>query len=410
MKRDQRMADLKQDIQDHLQEEIDDNLARGLSAEEARRAALIKFGNVTRVTESTREVWGFAWLDRFLGDLQYAMRLLWKTPGFTVVAVLSLALGIGGNTAVFSVVYSALLQPLPFRDASRVMILNEYTPRVGNVSVAYPDFFDWHAQSHSFSAMAALQPVAFNLSGLTEPESVNGLAVSPNFLALLGIRPAIGRDFDVHEENPGATAVVVLSYSLWHRRFGGDVRAVGNAVMLDGRPFTIVGVLPPEFLAPGKTDVLIPLGVWTAANSAELHERSDRGDMIVVGRLADGVSRTQATSEMQGIAARLATEYPASNDQVDVVVQPIRDTLVGQVRPALLLMLGAVILVLLIACANVANLLLVRGAGRADEMALRIALGATRSRVFAQILTESLVLSSLGGLIGLGIAFALSDD
>jgi putative ABC transport system permease protein len=400
------MADLQQDIQDHLQEEIDDNLARGMPPAEARRAALIKFGNVTRVVEATREVWGFVWLDRLLGDLQYALRMLRKTPGFTVVAVLSLALGIGANTAVFSVVYSALLQPLPFRDASRLMVLNERTPNVGIVSVAYPDFFDWQAQSHSFSAMAALQPVAFNLSGLTEPEFVNGLAVSPDFLAMLGIRPATGRDFERDEEQPGTAPVVMLSYSLWQRRFGRDSGAVGKTVLLDGRPFPIVGVLPADFLAPGKTDVLIPLGVWATNNPADVHERGDRGDMIVVGRLADGVNRTQATSEVQGIAARLAMEYRATNDQVGAVVQPIRDALVGQARPALLLLLGAVILVLLIACANVANLLLVRGAGRADEMALRIALGASRSRVFAQILTESLVLSSLGAIVGLGIAFA----
>jgi putative ABC transport system permease protein len=406
MKRDQRMTDLKQDIQDHLQEEIEDNLSRGMTPEDARRAALIKFGNTTQVTEAVREVWTVAWLDRLVGDIRYALRTLKKTPGFTVIAVLSLALGIGANTAMFSVVYATLLQPLPFRDASRLMVLNENTPRVGNVSVSYPDFVDWHAQSHSFSDMSALQVVAFNVSGTAEPEFVNGLAVSPNFLTMLGVRPLIGRDFEPQEEKSGTTPVVMLSDSLWLRHFAGDPGALGKAVVLDGRPFTIVGVLPADFVAPGKTDVLVPIGVWTTHNAAEVQQRADRGDMTVMGRLAPGVSRTQATSEMQGIAARLAMEYPASNDRVGVVLRSIRDTLVGQLRPALLLLFGAVILVLLIACANVANLLLVRGAGRTDEMALRIALGASRSRVFAQILTESLVLSSFGGIIGLGIAFA----
>ena len=406
MKRDERMADLKQDIEDHLQEEIADNVSRGMTPEEARRAALVKFGNITAVTEATREVWTVAWLERLRGDIQYALRMLRKAPGFTVVAVLTLALGIGANTAVFSVVYSALLQPLPFRDASRLIVLNETTPMVGVVSVSYPNFLDWRAQSHSFAEMAALNEVLFNLSGVAEPEAVSGLAVTPNFLTMLGMRPAIGRDFEAAEEKPGTAPVVILSYPLWQRRFAGDARVLGQSVMLDGRAFTIVGVLPANFLAPSKTDVLIPLGVWMTNNSEEAHDRGGRGDTIVIGRLAAGVSRVQATSEMEGIAARLASAYPATNDRFGVALQPIRENLVGQVRPALLLLFGAVVLVLLIACANVANLLLVHGAGRTKEMALRMALGASGLRIFAQILTESLVLSLLGGLAGLGIAFA----
>ena len=406
MNRDERMEDLKRDIEDHLQEEIADNVSRGMTVEEARRAALVKFGNVTLVTEATREVWTVAWLERLLADLRYAFRMLRKAPGFAVVAVLTLALGIGANTAVFSVVYSALLRPLPFRDASRLIVLNETTPMVGVISVSYPNFLDWRARSHSFSDMAALHFVRFNLSGGTQPEAVSGLAVSPNFLAMLGMRPAIGRDFEPQEEKPGTAPVALLSYALWQRRFAGDTGVLGKPIMLDGRAFTIVGVLPADFLAPTQTDLFIPFGVWITNNAEEAHERSGRGDLIVMGRLAAGVSREQATTEMEGIAARLAKEYPASNDRFGVALQPIRDTFVGQVRPALLLLFGAVVLVLLIACANVANLLLIHGAGRTKEMALRMALGASRPRVFAQILTESLVLSFLGGLAGLGISIA----
>ncbi|HKD92788.1 MAG TPA: ABC transporter permease, partial [Terriglobales bacterium] len=406
MKRDQRLDDLKQDIQDHLQEEIADNIVRGMTPEEARRTALVKFGNVAQVTEAAREVWSRPRLERLQQDVRYALRMLRKAPGFTAVAVLTLALGIGANTAVFSVVYSALLESLPYRDASRLMVLNETTPKVGVVTVSYPNFLDWRAQSHTFSQMAALHNVGFNLSGVTEPEAISGLAATSNFLAMMGVRPVIGRDFEASEDNAGTAPVAILSYSLWQRRFSGDPGVLGRNIMLDGRGFAIVGVLPATFVAPTNTDVLVPIGVWITNNPEAAHERGDRGDTIVIGRLAPGTSIEQATSEMEGIAARLAKEYPAANDRFGAAVQPIRDVFVGQTRPALLVLFGAVIFVLLIACANVANLFLVRGTGRTKEMALRMALGASRSRILAQMLTESLVLSLLGGLIGLGIAFA----
>jgi putative ABC transport system permease protein len=400
------MAGLEQEIKEHLQEEIEDNMARGMTPQEARRAALLKFGNVARVTEDTGEVWSIAWLERLLQDVRYALRMLRKSPAFTAVAVLTLALGIGANTAVFSVVYSALLRPLPYRDASRLMVLNETTPKVGRVSVSYPNFLDWRAQSHSFSQMAAVHAVGFNLSGGTEPEAVSGLAVSTNFLAMMGMAPALGRDFEAAEEKPGAAPVAIVSRSLWQRRLGGDSGVLGRSIVLDGRAFAVVGVLPSDFLAPSTTDVLIPMGVWIANNAEEAHDRGTRGDMIVIGRLAPGVTRKQASSEMEGIAARLAKAYPAENDRFGVALQPIRDAFVGQTRPALLVLWGAVIFVLLIACANVANLFLVRGTGRTKEIALRIALGAGARRIFAQMLTESMVLSLLGGCVGLGVAFA----
>jgi putative ABC transport system permease protein len=397
---------LREELDQHVALQTEENVRFGMSPDEARRQALLKLGAIEAIRERYSEEKSLPLLECLQQDVRFALRQLRKSPGFTAIAVLTLALGIGANTAVFSIVYSALLQPLPYRDASRLMVLNETTPNVGVVSVSYPNFVDWQAQSHTFSQMAAMDAVSFNLSGVTEPESVSGLAVSPNFLAMMGVHPIIGRDFEAAEENQGTAPVAILSYSLWQRRFAGDASVLGRTIVLDGRDFTIVGVLPSAFVAPSKTDVVIPIGVWITNNSEEAHDRGDRGDMPVIGRLAPGVTRNQAISEMEGIAARLANEYPAADDHFGVTLQPIRDALVGQTRPALLVLFGAVIFVLLIACANVANLFLVRGTGRTREMAIRMALGASTSRIFAQMLTESLVLSVLGGLIGLAIAFA----
>jgi len=397
--------ELQEELQFHIDMQARKNQRYEPDSVEAARQARLQFGSVVRAAEACREQRGISSIEIAASDLRFALRQLRKSPGFTAVAVLTLALGIGANTAVFSIVYSALLKPLPYRDASRLMVLNETTPKVGVVSVSYPDFLDWRAQSHSFSEMAALCAVGFNLSGVTEPETIGGVAVSPNFLAMLGMRPAIGHDFDSSGETT-STPVAILSYSLWQRRFAGNAGILGRSIELNGREFTVVGVLPSNFLAPGNPDVLIPIGVWIANNSEEAHARGDRGDLPVLGRLAPGISASQARTEMDGIAARLAKEYPATNDRFGVALQPIRDVFIGQSRTALLVLLGAVIFVLLIACANVANLFLVRGTGRAKEMALRIALGASTARILGQMLTESLVLSVTGGLFGLGVAFA----
>ena len=238
---------------------------------------------------------------------------------------------------------------------------------------------------------------------MTQPENIVGDAVSPNFLSMLGLHPFLGRDFDASEEKPGTPPVLLLSYSLWQSRLGGDPNAVGKTITLDARNFTIVGVLPPNYRTPDKTDVLLPIGVWAGDNSSS-KKRDDRGDMIVIGRLAPNVSLESARDEMADIATRLAKEYPDSNDQFGVSVKPIRDTFVGEMRPAILVLSGAVMFVLLIACANVANLFLVRGAARTREIALRIAFGASRGRIIRQMLTESFVLALLGGAIGLALA------
>ena len=407
MKRRKRMLeDLDEDIRDHIARETQDNIERGMSPEEARYAAMRKFGNVTQVMEETREVWNFIWLGQLLQDIRFGLRMLRKNPGFTAVAVLTLALGIGANAAVFSVVYAVLLRPLPYKDPSSLIVLNETTPMVGTVSVSYPNFLDWRNQSRTFSEMSAIRGVGFNLAGVTQPENISGDAVSPNFLSLMGVRPFLGRDFDASEEKAGTPPVILLSYSLWQSHFGGDPNIVGRTIKLDDRSFTIVGVLPSNYRSLDKTDVMLPIGVWITDNSEDTKERGSRGDLGVIGRLATGVSLTKARAEMEGIAARLAMEYPASNDRFGVALQPVRDAFVTDIRPAILVLFGAVMFVLLIACANVANLFLVRGASRTKEVALRIALGASRGRIISQMMTESFVLAVLGGVLGLALAVA----
>ncbi len=395
--------ELNEELRYHLERQVEEGIAAGMSSEDARYAALRSIKDIEQRKEECRDTRGIDVIESLLQDVRYGLRTLRKSPAFSSVALLTLALGIGATTAIFSVVYGVLLRPLPYQNPSRLMVLNETTPKVGTVSVSYPDFLDWRAQNHTFSEMAAVCAVDFNLAGVTQPESISGQAVSPNFLSMLGAHPLLGHDFDPSEEKPGTAAVVLLSYQLWQSHFGGEREVIGRTINLDGRGFTVIGVLPPDFRWIEKTDVLEPIGVW-ATNRSESSERGERGDTVVIGRLAAGVSVTQARSEMGGIAARLAREYPASNDQFGVLLRPLREVFVSDVRPAILILLGAVIFVLLIACANVANLFLMRSAERAKEIALRLAIGASRERIIRQMLTESFLLAFLGGLLGLALA------
>ena len=398
-------AELDDELRFHAEQQRQKYIQSGLTLDEATRRVRLEFGGLDQVKEECREARGVHLMESLFQDVHYALRTLRKAPGFTCIALLTLTLGIGANTAIFSIVDGVLLRPLPYEDPSRLIVLKETTPKVGTVSVSYPDFLDWRAQSRSFSDMSAVCAVEFNLAGIDQPENISGEAVSPNLLSLLGVRPVLGRDFDASEEKAGTAPVVLLSYQLWQSKFGGDHNALGRIISLDGRGFTIIGVLPPDFRSTDKTDVMEPIGVWLTNNSSA-EERGDRGDMVAIARLASGAGFAQARAEMEGIAARLGQAYPGTNDQFGVALRPIREVFVSDIRPALLVLFGAVVFVLLIACANVANLFLMRGAGRTKEIALRIALGASRGRIIRQMLAESFVLAFFGGLLGLALAAA----
>ena len=399
----ERDTDLDAEIRSQLELLIDQKIKEGQPPDEALRAAKIELGGVDQLKERVRAVRTGAWLDSLLQDIRFALRMLRKNPGFTTVAVLTLALGIGANTAIFSIVDTVLLQALPFRDGSRLAVMNETTPKVGTVSVSYPDFLDWRAESHSFSEMAGVTKGDFNLARISLPENISGDAVSTNFLSLLGIRPILGRDFEASENKSGTAPVVMLNFSLWQSHFGGDPSVVGRTITLDGHEFVVVGVLPSNFHWIDNADVLMPLGVWLTGND-EAAKRAERGDLIVVGRLATGVTLEQAQGEMNGIAAQLSKEYPDSNNRFGALVTPMRNELVGDTRLPILVLWGAAIFVLLIACSNVANLCLVRGAGRAREIALRMAVGASRGRILRQALVEGAILASIGGWAGMVVA------
>ncbi len=396
-------AELDDELRFHSERQLEKYLHSGMLRDEALRRVRMEFGGFDQVKEECRDARGVSWVETLLHDIRYALRTLRKSPGFTAVALFTLALGIGANTAIFSVVYGVLLRPLPYRNASSLVVLNETTPKVGKVSVSYANFLDWRAQSHAFSEMSVVHSQAFNLAGITQPENISGQLVSPNFLSMTGVHLALGRGFAASDDRAGTAPVLLLSYPLWQSHFGGDPNAIGRSITLDSTSFAIIGVLPPEFRWAEQTDVVAPIGVWLT-NKSDALDRGERGDMLVVGRLAAHTSLSQARSEMVGIAARLAQAYPGPNDQFGVELEPFRDIFTGDVRPAILVLLGAAVFVLLVACANVANLFLMRGAGGSKEMALRIAIGASRGRIVCQILAESFVVALLGGVAGVALA------
>jgi putative ABC transport system permease protein len=393
---------VERDLDDEVRAYVDllaaEKVGQGMSEAEARRAALVEAGGVEPVKEQVRDMRRGALAEGVAQDVRHAVRGLARDPLFAGAAVLALALGIGATTAVFSVVNAVLLRPLAYADPERLVVVLHR----GTDPVTPANFLEWRRQASALTRMAAAESWSPNLSGVDEPETVKGLRITAGLLPMLGVRPLLGRTFPEAAETPGQERVVVLGHSLWQRRFGADPGVVGRSVVLDGEPHVVVGIMPsgfafPPFWAPGA-ELWSPLAFGDGAANRRAQS------LRVFARMAPGAALDGARAEMAAIAARLEREDPGTNR--DVVVRPLEDAVVGNVRPSLRVLLGAVGFVLLIACANVAHMLLARAAGRHREVALRAALGATRGRLIRQFLTESVVLALAGGVGGILLALA----
>ena len=388
----------------HLERQVEENLAKGMTGQEARNAALRAMGGMEQQKERCRDMRRVNFIEDLMRDLRYGVRMLAKSPVFTTVAVLSLALGIGANTAIFSVVNSLMLRPLPYPDSDRIVDVwhtppQESFPGLERFSVSPANYLDWKSQNDSFEQMAVYGYAGFSLSTSNDPVAVTGTAVSSDFFSVLRSNASQGRTFFPEEEQPGRDHVVVLSHRLWQRAFGANPDLMGQTLTLNSQSFTVVGIMPAGFEFPREAELWVPLA-W---DDAEKQTRSIH-DYIVIARLNPDVSLAQAQAEMSTISSRLEQQYPEANKGWGAVVIPLQEDLIGDIRPALLVLFSAVGFVLLIACANVANLMLARGANRQKEIAIRIALGAARARIVRQLLSESILLSVVGGLLGLLLA------
>ncbi|HYY97778.1 MAG TPA: ADOP family duplicated permease, partial [Pyrinomonadaceae bacterium] len=395
-----RDEELDEEIRSHLRMATRERVERGESPEQAEREARREFGNVALVKEVTRGMWGWPRLEEFARDVGYGLRMMRRAPAFSAVVVLTLALGIGANTAIFSVVNAVLLRPLPFKDPERVvMVWLKGAEAAGGdrVPLSMADFLDWRAQTHSFERVAFFSHANFNYAGGDTPEEVTGAITSADFFNVFGGQAELGRTFLPEEEKPGATRVVVVSHGFWQRRLGADTRAVGREITLDSNPYMVVGVMPAGFDFPREEDE-----VW-AAYQIQPPTRRGNNWLRGVARLGEGVTIQQARAELNALPDPARPNQPPQGERFTVL--GVNDYLVGDVRPALLMLLGAVALVLLISAANVTNLMLARSASREKEVAIRTALGASRARIVRQLLTESLLLALAGGAAGLLLAF-----
>ena len=395
--------EFQQELNEHLEMLAEEGVRRGLPRAEARREARLRLGGTTQLRETNRELRGLPFLDTLFQDIRYGLRTLRKSPGFTAVAVLTLGLGIGTNTSIFSVIHAVLLSPLPYHHPERIVVIWESNPSGGfnQFAVSPPNYADWHKEASSFEYMASVSRGNFNYTGGAEPEQLTGARVAAPFFAVTGVQPALGRTFVAADDVVGKAHVAVLGHGLWMRRFGGDRNITGKALTLDGQTYTIIGVMPEGFQVPSRVELwlpseFMPRDLGPGARGAHY--------LRVMGRLKPGVSIDEAQAEMTGISKRLEQQYPRMQKGWRSLVISLNEATVGNIRAALLVLFGAVGFLLLIACANVANLLLARAATRQREIAIRTSLGAGRWRIARQLLTESLLLSTMGSALGLLLA------
>src|SRR5690348_4529168 len=399
----------RRELEDYLARETEENIARGMTAEEARRVAHVKLGNMRRIREEIHEMNGIGWLETLWQDVKYAVRMLRKAPGFTAVAVLTLALGVGANTAIFSIVDAVLLRSLPYPNSDRLVRVFFNEPGLGlrDVRFSKPELDDLLTRSGVFEDVSPIYEGSENVTGGKQPERVEAVNGSFSYFSMLGVSPQVGRLFGPQDFVPGFTLETVISDGLWRRAYGADRNVIGRTIRIDGDPTTIIGVLPRGFRHPGPT-TFGDVEVFGAGGfSGSPFPPPKRGTRILVsgiGRLKPGVTLAQAQARLTTMAAELRHDFPTDyppQAQWTIEIESLQETLVSKVRPMLLVLLGAVILIVFIVSLNIANLLLARASGRQREMAVRLALGASRARIVRQMLTESMLLSVVGGAAGI---------
>jgi len=415
-------ADLEEEMHLHIElreEELrrEEQLPSRLTPAEARAFARRQFGNVTSLKETSRLAWGWEWLDNITQDLRYGLRMLRKSPGFSAIAILTIALGVGATTAIFSVVDATLLHPLSYPHPEQLVSIQDDLPGIGaqDVGMSVPELWDYQ-RSGIFQYVSAVGGGDVNLTGASQPERIRFLTINPTYFAVLGVQPQLGHSFDPNDRTPGFNLEAIISDGLWKRAFASDPGIIGRNLRLDGDLYRVIGVMPPDFHDPGRTPEERNTEAWLAAGFAAAPAppplRSAHPLQAGIARLQPGLSLAAAQSQVDALVANLQRQFPAdypAQNRWHVRLVPMKETIVGDVRQSLILLLCAVGLVLLIGCVNIANLLLARASSRSREIALRQALGAARHRLIRQLLTESLLLSLIGGLVGLAVLFATKE-